>query len=101
MSAVVKKDKITGEALGTGRRKSAVARVRVREGEGKITINKRTLEEYFAHLQDRNSVLQVLDGAGKRGEVDVRIRVHGSGTTGQAGACRSVPAGNLSCWCAR
>ena len=47
MVAVVKKDKITGDALGTGRRKSSVARVRVRSGSGTITINKRPLDEFF------------------------------------------------------
>jgi len=52
----VKVDKNNGDALGTGRRKSAVARVRVRAGSGKVTINKRPLEEYFLVDQDRNCV---------------------------------------------
>ena len=78
----------TGDALGTGRRKTAVARVRIRPGDGKIVINKRALEEYFARPQDRNNVLAPLDQAGKRGDVDVVIRVNGSGMTGQAGACK-------------
>jgi small subunit ribosomal protein S9 len=84
----VKKDRITGDALGTGRRKTAVARVRVRPGTGQITINDRSLEDFFATDQDRYSVTQVLDAVGQRGLVDVSIRVSGGGTTGQAGACR-------------
>ncbi|MBN2291160.1 MAG: 30S ribosomal protein S9 [Pirellulales bacterium] len=78
----------TGDALGTGRRKSAVARVRVRPGDGKILINKRPLEEYFARDQQRNAVLAPLEHTEKRGEVDVIIRVHGGGFTGQADACK-------------
>ncbi len=74
--------------LGTGRRKSSIARVRVRSGNGKIVINKKTLEEYFTRDQDRNAVVAPLDQSGKRGEVDVVIRVHGGGTTGQSGACK-------------
>jgi len=81
-----KKDKITGDALGTGRRKSSVARVRIRPGEGKITINSRSLEDYFPIIQDRNAVLVALEACGKRTEVDVIARVHGGGNTGQAGA---------------
>lgn len=84
----VKKDKITGDALGTGRRKTAVARVRVRPGTGQITINDRSLEDFFATDQDRYAVTQVLESVGQRGLVDVSIRVSGGGTTGQAGACR-------------
>lgn len=84
----VKKDKITGDALGTGRRKSAVARVRVRAGTGQITINDRSLENFFTIEQDQRSVTEVLEAVGQRGIVDVVIRVNGGGTTGQAGACR-------------
>ncbi|HYW81550.1 MAG TPA: 30S ribosomal protein S9 [Thermoguttaceae bacterium] len=78
----------TSDFLGTGRRKSSVARVRVRPGEGNITINKRPLDEYFYRLQDRNSVLAALEQTGTRTEVDVLIRVHGGGITGQADACK-------------
>ena len=84
----VKKDKISGEALGTGRRKTAVARVRVRAGSGNITINKRPLEEYFPSDGDRKALLEVLDAANQRTSVDVAVRVTGGGLTGQAGACR-------------
>ncbi len=84
----VKKDKITGDALGTGRRKSAVARVRVRGGGGKVLINKRSLEEYFPNEQDRAAAMAPVVAAGKSSDVDILIRVHGGGSTGQAGACR-------------
>ncbi|HHM12457.1 MAG TPA: 30S ribosomal protein S9 [Planctomycetaceae bacterium] len=85
---LVKTDKITGDALGTGRRKSAVARVRIRPGSGKITINKRSLEDYFPNAQDQRTILEVLEAVGKRNDIDILINVKGSGTTGQAGACR-------------
>jgi small subunit ribosomal protein S9 len=84
----VKTDKITGDALGTGRRKTSVARVRVRAGSGKIVINSRPLEEFFRVDQDRRTVTDVLDAVSRRDSVDVHIRVKGGGTTGQAGACR-------------
>jgi len=83
-----KKDKITGDSLGTGRRKSAVARVRIRQGSGNITINRRDLETYFPNDQDRRAVLQVLEAVDRRDSVDLNIRVSGGGSTGQAGACR-------------
>jgi small subunit ribosomal protein S9 len=82
--AVVKSNDI----LGTGRRKTSVARVRVRPGDGKIKINNRSLEEYFANIRQRNSVVAPLDQTGKRGQLDVLIRVDGGGMTGQADACK-------------
>ena len=75
------------EALGTGRRKTSVARVRIREGSGKITINKRELGDFFKVEQDRQAVLAPLEHCEVRDQVDVIIRTHGGGTTGQAGAC--------------
>jgi small subunit ribosomal protein S9 len=84
----VKKDKVNGDALGTGRRKSSVARVRVRSGSGKITINNRPIELYFPHDADRVAITQVLEACGKTDGVDVIVRCNGGGTTGQAGACR-------------
>jgi small subunit ribosomal protein S9 len=74
-----KTDKHTGEIPGTGRRKSSVARVRVKDGEGKIMINKRPFAEYFANEQDRNAVLAPLRAAGKDSSLDIRIRVQGGG----------------------
>ena len=83
-----RKDKLTNDSLGTGRRKSSVARVRIREGSGKVIINKKPIEEYFPIEQDRRAVLQPLESSGKAEELDVLIRVHGGGNTGQSGACR-------------
>ncbi|QDV67773.1 30S ribosomal protein S9 [Rosistilla carotiformis] len=84
----VKKDKINGDALGTGRRKSSIARVRVRAGSGKVTINRKPLEAYFVNDQDREAIVQTLESCSVREAVDVLVRVHGGGTTGQAGAVR-------------
>ena len=75
------------DALGTGRRKTSVARVRIRPGDGKLVINERTLDDYFTIQQDRNAVVAPLEHTGVRNSVDVIIRVHGGGSTGQAGAC--------------
>ena len=83
-----KKDKITGEALGVGRRKSAVARVRLRAGSGKILINGRPFEEYFPSVKDRNDLIETLETVGLRDGVDISIRATGGGTSGQAGACK-------------
>ena len=84
----VKRDKINNDALGTGRRKSSVARVRVRSGSGNITVNGRPLDEYFANDQDRATVRQTLAAVEHEEKVDVLVRVSGGGTTGQAGAIR-------------
>jgi small subunit ribosomal protein S9 len=75
------------DALGTGRRKTSVARVRIRAGNGKLTINDRELDDFFKTPQDRNAVVAPLEHAGVRNSVDVKILVHGGGSTGQAGAC--------------
>ena len=75
------------EFLATGRRKSSVARVRLREGSGKIVINKKPLEEFFKILQQQNQVTAPLNVTEKRGEFDVHIRVDGGGISGQSGAC--------------
>ena len=75
-----------GVAMGTGRRKTSVARVRVRPGDGKLTINGRALDEHFSIERDRLLVEGPLRATGSYGEVDVWVRVDGGGTTGQAGA---------------
>lgn len=74
--------------LGTGRRKSSVARVRIRPGSGKISINSRELDEFFKTTQQRNAVLAPLVLTEKKDQVDVLIEVRGGGTTGQADACK-------------
>jgi len=76
------------DSLGTGRRKSSVARVRVRSGSGKISINARELDEFFKTVQQRNAVMAPLVLTGKENAVDVLIQVEGGGTTGQADACK-------------
>lgn len=71
---------------GTGRRKSSVARVRIKTGTGKLLINKKELGGYFKRDQDRNTVLSPLKAVNAEKSFDVFINVNGGGTTGQAGA---------------
>jgi len=74
--------------LGTGRRKTAVARVRVCEGNGTIMVNERTLEDYFSEEKDRGAVAAPLIITDQLTRVDVIIRVNGGGITGQADAVK-------------
>ena len=77
--------------LGTGRRKTAVARIRLCEGAGAIAINGRPLENYFTEDKDRNAVLGPLQLTEMKNRLDVTIKVHGGGFTGQAGAiCQGI-----------
>jgi len=71
---------------GTGRRKSSVARVRIKPGSGKLMINKKELGDYFTREQDRKSVVAPLKTVNVEKTFDVFINVKGGGTTGQAGA---------------
>jgi small subunit ribosomal protein S9 len=73
---------------GTGRRKNAVARVRVRPGTGEFTVNGRPLNEFFARDVDRSACLAPLVSLKVRKKVDVAVNTHGGGNTGQAGAVR-------------
>ena len=73
---------------GTGKRKTSVARVILRPGDGSWWINGRTLDVYFPRLVHRVQVEGPLKVAGLDGRYDVRVRVHGGGPTGQAGAVR-------------
>lgn len=75
-----------GTAIGTGRRKTAVARVRVKNGDGQLSINGRELTDYFPLERDQEMVLAPLKATGMRTKVDVWVRVTGGGTTGQTGA---------------
>jgi small subunit ribosomal protein S9 len=72
--------------LGTGRRKTAVARVRLMEGSGQITINGRPVEVYFTEEKDRNAVYGPLTLTDMRNRLDAFVRVQGGGFSGQAGA---------------
>jgi small subunit ribosomal protein S9 len=76
------------EYLGTGRRKTSVARVRLAAGSGKITINGRGLENYFGVEDLRTLVLQPLHRTESLTKYDVRVNVQGGGPCGQAGAVR-------------
>jgi small subunit ribosomal protein S9 len=81
----------TGESKGgywwgTGRRKSSVARVRIKPGSGKLVINKRQLDDYFKKEQDRKAVMAPLKAVNAEKLFDVFINVKGGGITGQSGA---------------
>ena len=78
----------SSDILGTGRRKTSIARVRIRPGAGKVRINRHELEEYFHNTRQRNAVVAPLEQTGKRAELDVVISVDGGGITGQADACK-------------
>jgi small subunit ribosomal protein S9 len=73
---------------GTGRRKSSTARVYLRPGTGNITVNKKSLDSFFGRQTARMIVRQPLDLTELGDKFDVTVRVHGGGTTGQAGAIR-------------
>ena len=73
---------------GTGRRKSSVARVRIKPGSGKLMVNKKELDDYFARPQDQEAVVAPLKTVEAEGKFDVFINVRGGGTTGQSGASR-------------
>lgn len=73
---------------GTGRRKTSTARVFLKKGKGTITINDRTLEEYFGRETARMIVRQPLEATALQGKFDVLVSVDGGGINGQAGAIR-------------
>jgi small subunit ribosomal protein S9 len=82
--------KMEGDAryLATGKRKTSIARVILLPGSGKFEINSRELEEFFPRPLHQTMVRQPLTITGYEGSVDVRVRVHGGGISGQAGAVR-------------
>jgi len=80
------KDKRGGYSWGTGRRKCAVARVRVKPGEGKFLINGREIDSYFGEDRDRKDVVAPLQATNALGKFDVFANVKGGGPSGQAGA---------------
>ena len=87
----VKQPAVTGQPKGgyywgTGRRKTSVARVRIRPGDGKLLINKKQLDDYFRRDQDRLKVVAPLKAVQAESSFDVFVNVRGGGTTGQAGA---------------
>ncbi len=77
--------------LGTGRRKTSVARVRLSEGSGQLRINGRELNDYFTEDKDRAAVVGPLELTEMRGRLDVQVNVQGGGFTGQGGAiCQGI-----------
>jgi small subunit ribosomal protein S9 len=73
---------------GTGRRKTSVARVFIRVGQGQISVNKRTFEDYFPREALRLMVAQPLELTGTAAQLDIKVNVSGGGLSGQAGAVR-------------
>lgn len=73
---------------GTGRRKTSVARVRIKPGDGKLLINKKEINDYFKRDQDRLVVLAPLKAVNGEKSFDVFVNVQGGGSTGQSGAAR-------------
>jgi small subunit ribosomal protein S9 len=82
--------KLEGDArvTATGKRKSSIARVILLPGEGKVTVNRRELDAYFPRSLHQSIARQPLVATGYDGSVDVQVRVHGGGISGQAGAVR-------------
>jgi small subunit ribosomal protein S9 len=75
-------------ALGTGRRKTAVARVYLREGNGTITVNGKTPEDYFTFVLLAENIRRPLEVTDTLGRLDVLINVRGGGLSGQSDACK-------------
>jgi len=73
---------------GTGRRKTAVARVRLLTGEGEVVVNGTSLEEHFGNAVDLTDILMPFRVTGTEGQFNAMIKVHGGGHHGQAGAIR-------------
>ena len=85
---VARRPVITGHANGTGRRKEAVARVRIVPGTGQWTINGRSLDAYFPNKVHQQIVAEPFVTLGAEGKFDVIARIGGGGVSGQAGALR-------------
>ena len=78
----------TQQHYGTGRRKTATARVHLKPGTGKITVNERALDEFFGRETGRMIVRQPLEVVQLTSKFDIKVHVSGGGITGQAGAIR-------------
>ena len=75
-----------GFIWGTGRRKSSIARVRIKPGKGKLIVNKKEINDYFTRLQDQSMVRAPLKALNIIESFDIFVNVKGGGTTGQSGA---------------
>ncbi|MCX6105607.1 MAG: 30S ribosomal protein S9 [Proteobacteria bacterium] len=71
-----------------GKRKTAIARIWMKPGKGEITINKRTMDEYYLRATSKMVIMQPLELTGSVGQFDIRVNVIGGGLSGQAGAIR-------------
>lgn len=78
----------TETTYGTGRRKTATARVFIKPGSGQITVNKKSLDEYFGRPTSRMIVRQALEATDSTDRFDINVTVKGGGPNGQAGAIR-------------
>ena len=78
----------TANNYGTGRRKTAAARVFIRPGQGRVLVNNKPLDEYFGRETARMIVRQALEVASVEGRFDIKVTVSGGGGSGQAGAIR-------------
>ena len=81
-------DKKSAFLWGTGRRKNAIARVRICEGTGQFLVNNREVKDYLPRVYWATQAVQPLQAAGVEGKIDVFVNAHGGGLTGQAGAIR-------------
>ena len=88
--AVARRPVVTGNANGTGRRKEAIARVRIMPGTGQWLINDRTLDVYFPNKVHQQLVNEPFVTLGAEGKFDVVARISGGGVTGQAARCASA-----------
>lgn len=79
---------LSQEFIATGRRKTAIARIRMTAGTGKVEVNGKSLEEYFKTVNLQNTVLQPFEVAHVANAFDVSVNAHGGGVNGQAGATR-------------
>ncbi len=79
---------VTGSQYGTGRRKTSTARVYIKPGSGAITVNSKSLDDYFGRQTARMIVKQPLEKTELAGKIDVTVSVKGGGSSGQAGAIR-------------
>jgi small subunit ribosomal protein S9 len=95
-AAATNRPAIQAPGAGTGRRKEAVARVRLIPGTGRWVINGKTLEAYFPNKVHQQSVSEPLRTVGAEGQYDVFARIHGGGVSGQAGALRLGVARSLN-----
>jgi small subunit ribosomal protein S9 len=86
--SAARKPVVTGNALGTGRRKEAIARVRIAPGTGQWRINDMSLDEYFPNKVHQQLIGEPLVTLGAEDQFDVSARITGGGVTGQAGALR-------------